>query len=427
MTPFGIIADDLSGAADTGVQFSRRGARVLVCTDCEDMPFPRYEDWDVVVVNTHSRNLPPQAARREVARAYNWLSHAGWPPLYKKVDSTLRGNLAAELEEMLALGAGRIVLAPAFPMAGRTVEDGVVRVNGVPVHETELARDGLSPVKRAALRDYFGAPFQPIATLPLAVLRQAPRGAEAHVQAAWKQGARLLLADAATQEDLALLARALTSPWGEAVVAGSAGAARELAHQLCPGGHPSAPPPTVATGPVLVIAGTRQEATRQQLDVLRKRGKCHIVEVDPTGVRDPWDETLETRLVADIEKSARLAARGGLRTVVVAIADAGRQNDPGGAAFQRRSERLNRVLGRVAERLHKPLDCPGIVMTGGDVAAAVLSALGTRLLQLGAELLPGVPLAWAQDGSRRGLRLVTKAGGFGPPETLAQAVLALAM
>jgi uncharacterized protein YgbK (DUF1537 family) len=427
MTPFGIIADDLSGATDTGVQFSRRGARVLVCTDCEDMPFPRYEDWDVVVVNTHSRNMPPRAARREVARAYNWLVHAGWPPLYKKVDSTLRGNLAAELEEMLALGAGRIVLAPAFPLAGRTVEDGILRVNGIPVHETELGRDGLSPVKSAMLRDYFGTAVGPVATLPLAALRREPRGAEDEIQEAWRQGARLLLTDSATQEDLALLARAITSSWGEVVVAGSAGAARELANPLCPGGHPSAPPPTVATGPVLVIAGSRQEATRQQLEVLRKRGRCHAIEVDPTGVRDPWNEELEARLVVDIEKSARLAARSILRAVIISISGAKRQDDPGSAAFQRRSERLNRVLGQVAARLHKALDCPGIIMTGGDVAMAVLSALGTRLLQLGGELLPGVPLAWAHDGTRPGLRLVTKAGGFGPPETLAQAVLALAM
>src|SRR5690242_8304691 len=114
MNPIGIIADDMTGAADTGAQFSRRGARVLVCVDCDDMPFPRNDQWDVVVVNTHSRNMAPKDARREVARAHNWLAHAGWPTFYKKVDSSLRGNIAAEMEEMVALGAQRLVFAPAF-------------------------------------------------------------------------------------------------------------------------------------------------------------------------------------------------------------------------------------------------------------------------------------------------------------------------
>jgi uncharacterized protein YgbK (DUF1537 family) len=426
MNPFGIIADDLTGAADTGAQFSRRGARVLVCVDCDDMPFPVHDQWDVVVVNTHSRNMAPKAARREVTRAHNWLVHAGWPTLYKKIDSTLRGNVAAEMEEMIELGAQRMVFAPAFPLAGRTVEGGVLLLNGVPVDQTDIARDPLAPVTTAKLREYFGPTFEPSASLPLEVLHGNPNVTEDHIKQAWKNGARLLLADASTQDDLSLLAQAVTLPGADALVVGSAGAARELAQRLCPGAHASAPPPTVRTGPVLVLAGSRQEVTRQQMALLQKRGKCHVIEVDPTGIHDPWTDAIEAKLIADIEGAARLASRGGLRVLAVGIgADRGPQGSTG--EYQLRSERLNRILGRVAARLHKPLDSPGIVMTGGDVAMAVLLALGTRTLQLGGELLPGIPMAWAAEGPLRGLRLITKAGGFGPPEALAQATLALAM
>ncbi|HEX7928264.1 MAG TPA: nucleotide-binding domain containing protein, partial [bacterium] len=155
-------------------------------------------------------------------------------------------------------------------------------------------------------------------------------------------------------------------------------------------------------------------------------GRCHVIEVDPTGVADPWNEAIENRLAADVEGAARLASRGSLRSLVVSIANKGAK-ELARAEFLKRSERLNRVLGKVAARLHKGLDSPGIVMTGGDVALSVMLALGTRSIQLGGELLPGIPLAWAVDGPLKGLRLVTKAGGFGPPEALAQATLALAM
>jgi uncharacterized protein YgbK (DUF1537 family) len=426
MNPFGIIADDLSGAADTGVQFSRRGARVLVCLDPDDAPPPTRGAWDIVVANSYSRNVDPAEARRRVARTHRWLEYAGWPVQYKKIDSTLRGNLAAELEEMLALGAERVVFAPAFPLAGRTVEGGVLLVDGVPVQETEFARDGFSPVKTGRLRDLFGAAFEPVESLPLEALRGEPGVAQGRVREAWKNGCRLLLVDAATQEDLAVLAQALTSPWGQALVTGSAGAARELALRLCSGAHPVAPPPTVRTGPVLVICGTRAEVSQGQVAVLRKRGGCYVVDIDPARVRDPWDEAAQARLVAEVESAAALAVQGGLRSLVVSLPPG---DGAGGdlAAFQRRSARLNLLLGALAVRLHKRIDSPGIIMTGGDTAMAVLSALGTQTLQLGGEMLPGIPLAWAADGPLHGLRLVTKAGGFGPPEALARAVLALAM
>ncbi len=424
MTPFGIIADDLSGAADTGAQFSRRGARVLVCLDSDDAVPPQRGLWDIVVANSYSRNVSAAEARRRVARTHSWLEYAGWPVRYKKIDSTLRGNLAAELEEMLHLGVQRIVLAPAFPLNGRTVEDGVLRVNGTPVHETEFARDPFSPVKTGRLREIFGKEFDPVVSLPLEVLRGEPGTAQDWVRAAWKKGCRLLLADAATQEDLAVLAQVLTSPWGETLVAGSAGAARELAQRLSPGGYPPAPPPTVRTGPVLVICGSHQEVSRRQVAVLRQRGGCHLVEIDPAQVRDPWGAAAEARLVADVEKAALLANRNKLRSLVVSVLPDRDGSDP--AAYLRRAERLNVLLGTIAKRLHKPLDSPGIVMTGGDTAMAVLTILGTQILQLGGEMLPGIPLAWAVDGPLNGLRLVTKAGGFGPPEALAQSVLALA-
>lgn len=424
MTPFGIIADDLSGAADTGVQFSRRGAQVLVCLDSDDAVPPKRGEWDVVVANTYSRNVPSDEARRRVARTYRWLDFAGWPVRYKKIDSTLRGNLAAELEEMLALGVERIVLAPAFPLNGRTVEDGVLRVNGVPVNETEFARDPLSPVKTGRLRDYFGEAFEPVESLPLDVLHREAGATQDRMRQAWKNGCRLLLVDAATQEDLGVLAQVLTSPWGHALVAGSAGAARELAQRLSPGGYPPAPPPTVRTGPVLVMCGTQQDVTQRQVAVLRQRGGCHVLQINPARVKDPWDAAAEARIVAEIESAALQAARGGLRSLVVAIAPGGPAADP--AAYQRRSARLNALLGATAKRLHKRIDSPGIVLTGGDTAMAVLTILGAQMLQMGGELQPGIPLAWAVEGPVRGLRLVIKAGGFGTPEALAQVTLALA-
>ena len=76
----------------------------------------------------------------------------------KKIDSTLRGNVAAEtLAAMHALGRANAIIVPAFPAQGRTVVGGMVHVNGVPLPQTGFARDALSPPPLAPLDQVFRA------------------------------------------------------------------------------------------------------------------------------------------------------------------------------------------------------------------------------------------------------------------------------
>lgn len=64
----------------------------------------------------------------------------------------------------------------------------------------------------------------------------------------------------------------------------------------------------------------------------------------------------------------------------------------------------------------------GVVLTGGDTAAAVLRALNCRAVDLGGEVMPGLGWGWLADGPYEGLPLVTKAGGFGREDALLKAV-----
>src|SRR3712207_2217190 len=117
-----IIADDLTGAADTGVQLARAGYRAAVAF--RGAPVPPAEDLDAVALDTDSRAMPAGFAARRVLEATRAVRGAAL--VYKKLDSTLRGPLAAELAAALgASGRGRVVVAPAFPAAGRTTVDGV--------------------------------------------------------------------------------------------------------------------------------------------------------------------------------------------------------------------------------------------------------------------------------------------------------------
>ena len=126
MADIRILADDLTGACDTGVQFAQRGLRTVVTLDGSS------HDCDVLVRSTGTRNDPPPVAYRTVRNACEMLNPGGPGLFYKKIDSTLRGPVAAELVAAINAGARTpAILCPAFPEQGRTVVAGELRSSGI--------------------------------------------------------------------------------------------------------------------------------------------------------------------------------------------------------------------------------------------------------------------------------------------------------
>lgn len=431
MSPFGVLADDLTGACDTGVAFSARGARVLVLVTPE-APLPAQNAggaWDVVVQNTESRHLAPAEAAHRVRDGNARLGLGGWPVRYKKIDSTLRGALAAEAAPLLAAGSS-LVVAPAFPAAGRTVVGGVLRVGGRPVHQTEIGRDRHNPVPESHLPTLFqralylaSGASAPVGTLTLGEVQQGE--ARACVQAIQAQGMRVLVADAESDTHLDTLAEALVEAWdiGAPVVGvGSAGLAHALATWLLPEIAPAPRPAGFPRGgAVLVVAGSRTAVTREQVQALLDEPGTYGLALDAAALdEDDWNAYADAWVAEQVSALRRAAAEEAQTLVVAMMPEDGPEPTP--RLFARRSGRLNAALGALARRCADELALAGLVLTGGDIARAVLRALAGEALQLGPEVLPGIPLAWPVGGAQAGLPLVTKAGGFGGPEALCSSV-----
>src|SRR3712207_198394 len=193
-----IIADDLTGAADTGVQLTRAGYRTAVAF--RDAPIPPAEDLDAVALDTDSRAMPAGFAAKRVMDAGHAVGDARI--VYKKLDSTLRGPVAAELAAALeSTGRDHAVVAPAFPSAGRTTVEGVQLVRGVPVHETEARNDPRTPVREGHIPTLLAASFPRVRSLAVEEL------ADATVVRRTLADARCVVADAARDEDLEALVR----------------------------------------------------------------------------------------------------------------------------------------------------------------------------------------------------------------------------
>jgi uncharacterized protein YgbK (DUF1537 family) len=140
----GAIADDLTGSCDAGVKFAQRGFSSLVRLDPAQA-----SPTELVILCTHSRNDPPDVARGKVRQACELLMAERREVIYKKIDSTLQGNICPELEEaMNCCGCSLGIVAPAFPALGRAIEGGWLQVGGTP---------GLHPVHVPTLFERQGA------------------------------------------------------------------------------------------------------------------------------------------------------------------------------------------------------------------------------------------------------------------------------
>jgi uncharacterized protein YgbK (DUF1537 family) len=385
-----IIADDLTGAADTGVQLVRAGYRTAVVF--QGAPMPPAEDLDAVALDTDSRAMPDGFAAKRVLEAGRAVRDARI--VYKKLDSTLRGPVAAELAAALgATGRERAVVAPAFPSAGRTTVDGVQLVRGVPVHETEAKDDPRTPVREGHVPTLLAASFPSVRSLSIEDLADPTTIRQA------LEDTGCVVADATSDEALEALVQAVPDPY-EVLWAGSAGLALALGN-VYPGPHagttPAAPTPVRR---VLLVIGSLSGVARGQLRSLADEYRCAAVSVaaDRSGA---VEEALET---------ARAALSGEVCAAIHSTYD--RYSSDAGIFVE--------ALAEVAAGLSEDGLFDALVLTGGETAVGVARRLGAVGIRLEGEVEPGIPV-----GSLIGpnpYRVVTKAGGFGKPDTLVKVV-----
>lgn len=135
-----IIADDLTGALDTGVQFSKKNISTIVTADLNFNTEEISKDADVIVIDTESRHISAVEAKKRVKSVLSKFDKKKIKFFYKKTDSTLRGNIGSEIEGFMeGLDINEVSFIPAFPLSKRTVKDGILYVNDVKLSETQFA------------------------------------------------------------------------------------------------------------------------------------------------------------------------------------------------------------------------------------------------------------------------------------------------
>jgi D-threonate/D-erythronate kinase len=423
----GIIADDLTGANDTGVQFARFGARTIVPLDLHDLASLRRRA-DVLVLSTDSRGDSPAVAAHRAKVAAQALKRARVPAVYKKIDSTFRGNIGAELDAILDVYPTPLAfISPTFPPAGRAVQGGILTVHGVPVHRTSIGRDPVAPVRQSHLPTLLRAQSRrPIHLLALEILRaRSPQVFKAMAGWVGRESA-LVVVDAATPMDLRRLVRLITAERLPRVVAGAAGLAGALGRTLRWPRHASCRLARIAQ-PILVVVGSPNPTSIAQLAELERRGTAPVIRVEPReALAGP--ERFRKELDRVLGKAAPELAAG--HHVALTLAQDGIHPPQRSAASRGRATRLapsasvtlSEFLGRAARDLRRRTSLGALVLCGGDIALATCRALRADGIILGGEVQAGVPWGRLVGGECPDLPVVTKAGGFGTPEVFCAAL-----
>jgi uncharacterized protein YgbK (DUF1537 family) len=375
-----VIADDLTGAAEAAAAVA--GSSGSSCRLVLDVEHDRIDDSDALVIDTNTRYAPSQLARRRLRAALD--RRPGASVVFLKVDSLLRGRIAEAIHELRFSGRSCIV-STALPHHRRHVVDGLLLVDGVPLHETSAwdAEESDAPRSMAALVD-----------TPLAravTLAEVRSGELVSVLRGHLEEGLVPVCDGELPSDLEAVAVAaveLASTFSLALV-GSGGLADAVGAVVAPPvGSPVSHAQPVGSR-ILFAIGTQAASARDQVDRLAASGLESFVLSEPE--LDHPDEAAH-RIRAGLQH----------RDVVVSM-----------TATMIAHEDVARRFARCIQAAVGGLD-PVLVLVGGETARGILDALGERVLLPQAAIHPGTVLSH----TARGTSVVTRPGSFGHPDHL---------
>ncbi|MDR2932962.1 MAG: four-carbon acid sugar kinase family protein [Oscillospiraceae bacterium] len=424
-----VIADDLTGGNATGVMMVKKGFETFTVIPGADRPLSDLSRYDCIIYPTDSRGKAAEDAYDAVLSAARQIDINAVGLYSKRIDSTLRGNLGSETDALLDhLGGAYTALAvPAFPAAGRTMTEGHLSVNGIPLHRTSAARDPKNPVTASrpdrlmALQSKY-----PCASVYLDDIKKGPERLGRQIGKLAEQGARIIIFDAVNDDHIETIARAafLSGRPFAAVDPGpftAALAARIKPHK--PKLHAVKRSPDTSPLKSLAVIGSVNSVAAAQVDKLNCSGRAYTAYIDTAPLMEGGvsrDGEI-ARVCADILKNG---AGSAINCVVSCGVDPDRRVpfEPYmqrlGVTAEELSLSINAAIGSIAKKLLGSGAYGRIFTSGGDITVAVCRSLGANGLRLVDEIVPLAAYATLAGGAFDGLAIITKGGMVGDENTL---------
>ncbi len=416
-----VIADDLTGANDTSLQFFLKGCKTQVAFG-EDISIDENLKTEVFAMSTESRNLSSEEAHKKVQFATeNILKKYNFEFIYKKIDSVLRGNIAIEVLTILnSLEWDAAVIFPAFPNEGRTTIGGYQLVKGIPLQRTEVSRDPSCPITESNVVNILKhqLPEQMAEIVDIISLDTVMKGAGpilTKLNDLIAKGKKLIVADAVSTTDLEQIALAVTKSNYNILPCGSAGAAQALSNIWQPASFGNnVIEPNIPNMPKLVVSGSATDLTAAQIKRLKEYDdidNTYFIAIKPENIFSDDTEEVAQRIINNLIKNNIVVIHSSeimenseeLSSLLI-------ENEITKDAFiSKICDYLSAVTRNVLAKTSTIL-----ITVGGETSYKCLRAIGSKNLQIIDTVAPAIPLGI----NHKGQLIVTKSGNLGSQNTL---------
>lgn len=377
-----LIADDFTGANDSGIKIVQRGYDASISLNCNEN-----SDSNINIIDTETRNLNKNKAYDIVDKTISNLENlSDYLVIYKKVDSTLRGNIRSEYEAIYKyLNPQYVIFAPAHPNLGRTTKDGIQYVNGKRILDTEFSQDPEKPVTNDNIKNI------------LADKMHHHYIDEIRKDLNIKPGINTF--DCEIYDDLLKIAQKSLEIDQRVLFIGSAGLCDALFDEL------------IIKKPAVAIVGSVSSQNKESIDYCKKMGvsvlEITLMDYAKNRYKEKINEAIEllkenkdviivtSKDRKDYIETLEYLKKNGLKTDLV----------------------LSKLLESISTSLINNVDISGVFTSGGTTSIEFLKSIGAKGTNLVNEIENGVIMNKIK-GLDKDLYLVTKAGAFGNKKTI---------
>ena len=419
----GIIADDLTGANDTALQFELNGAdtNILLNNEIQKTQTNPSQAW---AISTESRNVSPQEAFEKVKNAAQLFVNEINPDFfYKKIDSTVRGNIAVEVLSLLqVLEWDAAIVMPAFPQEGRITVGGYHLLKGVPIERTEMARDPHSPITESHLPTMLKAQLGEnlvdlVGEIGLKTILDGAGPILMTLNELISKGKKIIIADSTSTTDLEQIVLAMQKSNYKILPVGTAAAAKVLSNEWFPQDEEEEVLPVkLPTLPKFIVSGSATHITANQIEKLEQNENyeenCLIIELNMNTVLSGVEVSLVDRIVSNL----------GSNNIVLVHTSKLLKNFDGFSedtikADLTKSGLANVITDFLSDLAKRVLEKKKAILVtlGGETSYKCCNAIGANQLKLVDEVLPAIALGRSVNSDQW---IVTKSGNLGGVNTL---------
>lgn len=394
-----IIADDFTGANDTGVQFAKAGYNTSVTSSYCEYDY----NSDIMVINTETRLIDKNKAKEKIRLFLNNLKVDSNKIIYKKIDSTFRGNIGIEIETLLNnLNYNICVIANAFPNMNRTIINGISYVNGVELDKTDFAKDPINPIKTPHIEKILKE--QTNYNTKLVSISDISNGVfEKDIINSINNNEKIIyICDSEKNEDLLAISNILKDYLDKIIITGCAGLANALLSSIS------------NFVPMCFVSGSLSKISIKQLNKIREKN-AELLNIDKELFFSNNLEALKNDLKIQIDKLVKSK-----KHIIVSITTTDKDREENDFYAEKNSikndhitEYISSLTAKIIKFIFEYIKIKALFISGGNTAIHIIKEFEANNVYLFGEIDEGIPYGVISDGLYPFTQIATKAGAFG--------------